>query len=95
MALEYATIVADCLPSLSGQTSLYRRSTAGNRPVRACSAARRAAHARAGGSCCARVRATRDCSSSESVPAGRARSSSRSQFYRGDTYDFVAELSTP
>ena len=47
-------------------------------------------------SCCARSRATRACWSSGSgfLQDGRAVEFSQS-YYRGDTYDFVAELSTP
>jgi GntR family transcriptional regulator len=98
MAIEYATIVADCLPSLDAvQSSLYEAlELAGNRPVRALQRLRA-------------VLLTRD--QAELLRAkpgdagllverlgflqdGRAIEFSQS-FYRGDTYDFVAELSTP
>jgi GntR family transcriptional regulator len=97
MSVEYATIVASCLPSIdSVETSLYAAlEQAGNRPVRALQRLRA-------------VLLTRD--QAELLRAkpgdagllverlgflgdGRAVEFSQS-YYRGDTYDFVAELST-
>jgi GntR family transcriptional regulator, N-acetylglucosamine utilization regulator len=97
MALEYATIVADCLPSLEAvETSLYTAlERAGNRPVRALQRLRA-------------VLLTREqaellrASPGDAgllverlgfLQGGRAVEFSQS-YYRGDTYDFVAELST-
>ena len=98
MALEYATVVADCLPSLDAvQTSLYEAlERAGNRPVRALQRLRAVLLTREqaellrakpgdAGLLVERVGFLQD---------GRAIEFSQS-FYRGDTYDFVAELSTP
>ena len=97
MSVEYATIVAACLPSLDAvETSLYLAlERAGNRPVRALQRLRA-------------VLLTRE--QAELLRAkpgdagllverlgflqnGRAVEFSQS-YYRGDTYDFVAELST-
>src|SRR4051812_24185261 len=98
MALEYATISAFALPSLeSVASSLYEAlEEAGNRPVRALQRLRalllngeqaRLLHARAGdaGLLVERIGYLRN---------GDAIEFSQS-FYRGDTYDFVAELSSP
>ena len=98
MALEYATIVASALPSLEAvDTSLYEALERSGPPpgARAAAAARGAAERGAGASCCKakaampgllveRLGLLRD---------GRAIEFSQS-YYRGDTYDFVAELST-
>ena len=82
MALEYATIVADCLPSLEAvETSLYQAlERAGNRPVRALQRLRAVLLTREQAELLrAQARATRACWSSARVPAGTAaRSSSRS-----------------
>jgi GntR family transcriptional regulator len=96
MALEVCTIAASALPSLDAvQDSLYEAlERAGNRPVRALQRLRaqlldkeqaRLLQAEPGdaGLVVERVGYLRD---------GRAIELSRS-FYRGDTYDFVAELS--
>ena len=96
MSIELATIVASCLPSLDAvQDSLYDAlERAGNRPVRALQrlhsmllSAEQAKllKAKAGdaGLSVERLGYLRD---------GRAVELSQS-FYRGDTYDFVAELS--
>jgi GntR family transcriptional regulator len=98
MCLEFATIEASCLPSLEAvDTSLYEAlEGAGNRPVRALQRLRalllspehaKLLHARPGdaGLLVERVGFLRD---------GRAVEFCQS-FYRGDTYDFVAELSSP
>jgi GntR family transcriptional regulator len=98
MCLEFATIEASCLPSLEAvDTSLYEAlERAGNRPVRALQRLRalllntehaKLLHARPGdaGLLVERVGFLRD---------GRAVEFCQS-FYRGDTYDFVAELSSP
>ena len=96
MALEYVTIVASALPSLDTvDTSLYEAlEQVGNRPVRALQRLRAVLltgdqaellKARTGdaGLLVERLGSLRD---------GRAVEFSQS-FYRGDTYDFVAELS--
>jgi GntR family transcriptional regulator len=96
MALEYATVVASCLPSLdSVHESLYEAlERVGNRPVRALQRLRallldkeqaRLLKAQPGdaGLLVERLGFLRD---------GRAVELSHS-YYRGDTYDFVAELS--
>jgi GntR family transcriptional regulator, N-acetylglucosamine utilization regulator len=96
MALEYATVVASALPSLEAvDTSLYEAlERAGQRPVRALQRLRAVLltgdqaellKARPGdaGLLVERLGSLRD---------GRAIEFSQS-FYRGDTYDFVAELS--
>jgi GntR family transcriptional regulator len=95
MALEYATVLADCLPSVeSVETSLYEAlERTGNRPVRALQRLRAVlftaeqatllkAQERDAGLLVERVGFLKD---------GRAVEFSQS-FYRGDTYDFVAEL---
>jgi len=96
MSVEFATVVASCLPSLeSVQDSLYEALEAsGNRPVRALQRLRalllraeqaRLLEAREGdaGLLVERV---------GFLPDGRAVEFCQS-YYRGDTYDFVAELS--
>jgi GntR family transcriptional regulator len=98
MCLEYATIAGDALPSLkSVDASLYEAlERAGNRPVRALQRLRalllnaeqaKLLHAREGdaGLLVERVGFLRD---------GRAVEFCQS-FFRGDTYDFVAELTSP
>lgn len=98
MSVELATVVASCLPSLAAvDTSLYEAlERAGNRPVRALQRLRalllnaeqaKLLNAREGdaGLLAERLGFLRD---------GRAVEFSQS-FYRGDTYDFVAELSAP
>ena len=97
MALEYATILASCLPSLeSVESSLYvALERAGNRPVRALQRLRAVlftaeqaelmqAKERDPGLLVERLGFLKD---------GRAVEFTQS-YYRGDTYDFVAELST-
>lgn len=97
MSIEYTTIAADALPSLeSVQASLYEAlEEAGSRPVRALQRLRalvlnaeqaKLLHAREGdaGLLVERIGFLRD---------GRAVEFSQS-YYRGDTYDFVAELSS-
>ena len=96
MALEYATVLAACLPALDAvDTSLYEAlERNGNRPVRALQRLRAVlftleqakllrAQERDPGLLVERVGYLKD---------GRAIEFSQS-FYRGDTYDFVAELS--
>jgi GntR family transcriptional regulator len=96
MSIEYATIAADCLPSLDAvKSSLYLAlEHAGNRPVRALQRLRavlltpeqaRLLCAEPGdaGLLVERLGFLKD---------GRAVEFSQS-YYRGDTYDFVAELS--
>src|SRR6202042_72346 len=96
MALEYATIVATALPSLEAvDASLYEAlERAGQRPVRALQRLRAVLltgdqaellKAKAGDAGLLVERLG-------SLPDGRAIEFSQS-FYRGDTYDFVAELS--
>jgi GntR family transcriptional regulator len=98
MCLEYATISATALPSLSAVgASLYEAlEAAGNRPVRALQRLRalllnteqaRLLHAREGdaGLLVERVGFLRDGSAIEFCQT----------YFRGDTYDFVAELSSP
>ena len=98
MSVELATVVASCLPSLAAvDTSLYEAlEAAGNRPVRALQRLRalllnaeqaKLLNAREGdaGLLAERLGFLRD---------GRAVEFSQS-YYRGDTYDFVAELSAP
>src|SRR5688572_29899724 len=95
MAIEYATVIATCLPSLeSVESSLYEAlERTGNRPVRALQRLRAVlltaeqakllkAQERDAGLLVARVGYLKD---------GRAVEFSQS-FYRGDIYDFVAEL---
>ena len=97
MSLEYATILASCLPSLEAvESSLYTAlERAGNRPVRALQRLRAvvftaeqaellAAKERDAGLLVERLGFLQD---------GRAVEFTQS-FYRGDIYDFVAELST-
>ena len=96
MALEYATVLASCLPSIDAvEASLYEAlERTGNRPVRALQRLRavlltadqaKLLKAQEGdaGLLVARVGYLKD---------GRAVEYSQS-FYRGDIYDFVAELS--
>ena len=96
MAIEYATVLANCLPSLEAvATSLYEAlEQTGNRPVRALQRLRAVlftaeqakllkAQERDAGLLVARVGYLKD---------GRAVEFSQS-YYRGDIYDFVAELS--
>jgi GntR family transcriptional regulator len=96
MAIEYATVIATCLPSLDAvETSLYEAlERTGNRPVRALQRLRAVlltaeqakllkAQERDAGLLVARVGYLKD---------GRAVEYSQS-YYRGDIYDFVAELS--
>ncbi len=98
MCLEFATIVASALPSLDAVgTSLYEAlERAGNRPVRALQRLRalllnaeqaKLLHAREGdaGLLVERVGFLRDGSAAEFCQT----------YFRGDTYDFVAELSSP
>ena len=98
MCLEYATIASDCLPSLDAVgISLYEAlEKAGNRPVRALQRLRalllsaehaKLLNAREGdaGLLVERLGFLRD---------GRAVEFCQT-YYRGDTYDFVAELSSP
>lgn len=98
MCLEYATISAECLPSLDAvDTSMYDAlEKAGNRPVRALqrlsalllnAEQAKLLQAKEGdaGLSVERLGFLRD---------GRAVEFCQS-FFRGDTYDFVAELSTP
>lgn len=96
MAIEYATLLADCLPSVeSVETSLYEAlERTGNRPVRALQRLRAVlltaeqaqllkAQEKDAGLLVERVGFLKD---------GRAVEFSQS-YYRGDIYDFVAELS--
>ena len=96
MALEYATILASCLPSINAvETSLYEAlEKTGNRPVRALQRLRAVlftkeqakllrAQEKDAGLLVERVGFIKD---------GSAIEFSQS-YYRGDTYDFVAELS--
>jgi GntR family transcriptional regulator len=96
MSLEYATILASCLPSVDAvDASLYRAlEHAGNRPVRALQRLRAVllttqqagllqAMAKDPGLLVERLGFLKD---------GRAAEFTQS-FFRGDTYDFVAELS--
>jgi GntR family transcriptional regulator len=98
MCLEYATVAGECLPSLDAVgNSLYEAlESAGNRPVRALQRLRalllnaeqaKLLYAREGdaGLLVERVGFLRD---------GRAVEFCQS-YFRGDTYDFVAELSSP
>lgn len=97
MSIEHTTIAGDCLPSVdSVEASLYEAlERHGNRPVRALQRLRalllnpeqaKLLHAREGdaGLLVERIGFLRD---------GRAIEFSQS-WYRGDTYDFVAELSS-
>jgi GntR family transcriptional regulator len=98
MALEYATVLASCLPSLDAvENSLYEAlEKNGSRPVRALQRLRAVlltaeqakllkAQERDAGLLVARVGYLKD---------GQAVEYSQS-FYRGEIYDFVAELSAP
>ena len=98
MALEYATVLASSLPALDAvETSLYEAlERNGNRPVRALQRLRAVlftaeqakllkAQERDAGLLVERVGFLKD---------GRAVEFSQS-YYRGDIYDFVAELSAP
>jgi GntR family transcriptional regulator len=98
MCLEYATVAAFCLPSIDAvDDSLYDAlAAAGNRPVRALQRLRalllnaeqaKLLHAHVGdaGLLVERV---------GFLPDGRAAEFCQS-YFRGDTYDFVAELSSP
>ena len=98
MCLEFATIAGDCLPGLDAvNVSLYEAlERAGNRPVRALQRLRALllnaehakllnAHAGDAGLLVERLGFLRD---------GRAVEFCQT-YYRGDTYDFVAELSSP
>lgn len=98
MCLEFATISGDCLPSLDAvDLSLYEAlERAGNRPVRALQRLRALiltaehakllnAHEGDAGLLVERLGFLRD---------GRAVEFCQT-YYRGDTYDFVAELSSP
>jgi GntR family transcriptional regulator len=97
MALEYATILSSCLPSLeSVESSLYTAlERAGNRPVRALQRLRAVlftaeqaellqAKERDPGLLVERLGFLKDGGAVEFTQS----------YYRGDTYDFVAELST-
>jgi GntR family transcriptional regulator len=96
MALEYATVLASCLPSIDAvEASLYEAlERTGNRPVRALQRLRAVlftpeqakllkAHENDAGLLVERLGFLKD---------GRAVEFSQS-YYRGDIYDFVAELS--
>jgi GntR family transcriptional regulator len=96
MALEYATVLASCLPSIEAvESSLYEAlEHTGNRPVRALQRLRAVlftaeqakllkAQEKDAGLLVERLGFLKD---------GRAVEFSQS-FYRGDIYDFVAELS--
>ncbi len=98
MAVEYSTVLASCLPSLDAvETSLYEAlEKSGNRPVRALQRLRAmlfnaeqaellGAKEKDAGLLVERLGFLKD---------GRAVEFSQS-WYRGDTYDFVAELSAP
>jgi GntR family transcriptional regulator len=97
MSVEYATIVAAVLPSLDAvQASLYEAlEKAGNRPVRALQRLRAVLLTREQ----AELLRAKPGDAGLLVerlgflPNGRAIEFSQS-YYRGDTYDFVAELST-
>ena len=97
MSLEYATVLASCLPSLDAvESSLYEAlEHSGNRPVRALQRLRAVlltgeqakllqAKEKDAGLLVERLGFLKD---------GRAAEFSQS-YYRGDTYDFVAELSS-
>jgi len=98
MAVEYSTVLASCLSSLDAvETSLYEAlEKSGNRPVRALQRLRAmlfnaeqaellGANEKDAGLLVERLGFLKD---------GRAVEFSQS-WYRGDTYDFVAELSAP
>ncbi len=96
MSLEYATVLASCLPSLDAvESSLYEAlERVGNRPVRALQRLRAVlltgeqakllqAKEKDAGLLVERLGFLRDGSAAEFTQS----------YYRGDTYDFVAELS--
>jgi GntR family transcriptional regulator, N-acetylglucosamine utilization regulator len=96
MAVEYATVLASCLPSLDAvESSLYEAlERAGNRPVRALQRLRAVlftgeqaellqAKERDAGLLVERLGFLKDGSAAEFTQS----------YYRGDIYDFVAELS--
>jgi GntR family transcriptional regulator len=96
MAIEYATVLASCLPSLDAvESSLYEAlERAGNRPVRALQRLRAVlftaeqaellqAKERDAGLLVERLGFLKDGSAAEFTQS----------YYRGDIYDFVAELS--
>ena len=98
MALEYATVVASALPSLDAvDTSLYEALEAtGNRPTRALQRLRAVLLTAEQAQLLKAVEGAAGLLVERlgSLPDGRAVEFSQS-FYRGDTYDFVAELSAP
>jgi len=98
MALEYATVVASALASLeSVDTSLYEALEAsGHRPTRALQRLRAVLLTADQASLLKTVEGTAGLLVERlgSLPDGRAVEFSQS-YYRGDTYDFVAELSAP
>ena len=96
MAIEYATVLASCLPSLDAvESSLYEAlEKVGNRPVRALQLLRAVllttehadllqAKEKDAGLLVERLGFLKDGSAAEFTQS----------YYRGDTYDFVAELS--
>jgi GntR family transcriptional regulator len=98
MCVEFATVAAECLPSLDAvDVSLYEAlEKAGNRPVRALQRLRalllspehaKLLNARAGdaGLLVERIGFLRDGSAVEFCQT----------YFRGDTYDFIAELTSP
>ena len=97
MALEYATILASCLPSVEAvESSLYvALERAGNRPVRALQRLRAVLFTAEQ----AELLQAREADPGLLVERlgflddGRAAEFTHS-YYRGDIYDFVAELST-
>ena len=96
MSVEYATIVAACLPSLEAvESSLYEAlEQAGNRPVRALQRLRAVLLTREQAEllCAKPGDAGLLVERLGFLQDGRAVEFSQS-YYRGDTYDFVAELS--
>ena len=96
MSVEYATIVAACLPSLDAvESSLYQAlEQAGNRPVRALQRLRAVLLTREQAEllCAKPGDAGLLVERLGFLESGRAVEFSQS-YYRGDTYDFVAELS--
>jgi GntR family transcriptional regulator len=97
MSLEYATIVASCLPSVDAvESSLYLAlEQAGNRPVRALQRLRAVLLTREQAEllCAKPGDAGLLVERLGFLQNGHAIEFSQS-YYRGDTYDFVAELST-
>ncbi len=95
MSVEYATIVAACLPSLDAvESSLYEAlERAGNRPVRALQRLRAVLLTREQAEllCAKPGDAGLLVERLGFLQGGRAIEFSQS-YYRGDTYDFVAEL---